>query len=374
MTLGRLLHQMRIQRRLTQMQLARLVGTNQTAISRWENDLDRPTPQQLQRLGQVLERPLAEREYLDVLLPLLISRLLQFGEVSAQRHRAAPSDLAVERYGRLIATPFLLEAAEPVRNVEDVIARWLELVVNGAAEAGNSQSAWSLRDDIARAVATNEIRAVHGTSLFLDHGYLDHPLPVSTAVGALQQNLECAVMRPIMPRPSPSPRLTRLSVGRFIPVLRQRTTSDEPLRSPDLLDDPVHSAVMLLATASRFPSSTVSATIFDIAGELSLHIEGGDASWSGPLHDGVRAALRAVDFLCITPLGREGWAYTARVAVDELVDVHLLRMNGPCVEVCEDFWSRVAANPGHRLNRGEKQSRARISERFFAMLNGDAHA
>jgi transcriptional regulator with XRE-family HTH domain len=370
MTLGQLLRRMRAERGLTQARLARLAGTNQPTISLWENDRDRPTAPWLERLGTALQRPIVEREYLDVALPSLIEGLLTFGEVPSRGRRTPPSDLAVERGGLLVAAPLLLEIAQAVRTAEELLARWIHLAE--VCEAGTTGTT-ATRDAIACKLMEDEIRVLQCAPSKLTAGYIEHPLDADGDVGSLQANLALQVVRPLLPRASIS-REAALTIGRFIPVPRQRFTPAEPIRSRDALDDPVNAAVMLLATASRFPSCAIrEVTILDSADELTVSVESDTRSWIGPLHRAVLAVLHSADFLCLTPLGRDTWSTTIRQAVDELVSMGLLQARGPRIEILERFWSAVASHPNHRFNRGEKRVRAIISSRLFLMLDGEVH-
>jgi hypothetical protein len=268
-----------------------------------------------------------------------------------------------------VATPFLLQTAETTPTVEALVTHWLNLF--DAAEA-KPIPAWEKRDAFARKLAADEICVAHEQQLQLDAGYLDHPLPPPGGDGVLQRNLVCGVTRPILPRPAALGAGSKLrGVGQFIPVLRQPEMYGEPPLPTHLLDDPVRAAVMILATCSRFPSSDIKAAIFDTPDGLRLDVEDSRRTWSGALSDGVVALLHAVDFFCMRPLCRDGWAETTRLAFADLLREQLLSVNGPCVEVDEAFWSAVAANPGHQLNRGEKLSRARASERLLSLLCGD---
>lgn len=371
MTLGDLIRQMRTQRRLTQTRLARLVGTNQTTISRWENNHARPSAAELKRLGRALERRLLEREYLDVYLPKLLESLLQFGEVPVRRYPAPPSDLAVERGGRFVATPLLLEIAQAVDNVAELLTRWLQLA---QPTEGIKSVVDEARDAIACKVVAGEVQAYVEATTPLTKAYLDIALQHSRISGALQANLECGVLRPVLPRTVVQPRRA-LTVGSYIPVQRQLVDGDNSPPCKNVIDDPVHAAVMVLATACRFPSCIFEKTvILDSGGNLTLQIEAEDRSWTGPLHYGLLAVLKAARFVCFTPLRQDTWALATRRAVDELVVAGLLHAIGPCISVPESFWSAVASNPDHRLNRGEKLTRSAISDRFFAFVEGDLHA
>lgn len=368
MSIGRLIRTRRRWRGLTQTELAKLIGTNQTRISLWERGKDTPSGVQLEAIGRQLHAPIAERGYLDVTLPELLERLLLTGEVASQGHRKPPTDFAAERAGRLVATPFLLELAQTTPTVGALVSKWLDIF---AAALGKSLPVGEKRDVLARMLAVDEISVAEERHVQLDDSYLSQSLPPPGSDGVLQRNVLSGVTRPILPRPTDPTDGSTLTLGQFIPVLRPVIMKGEPPLPKHLLDDPLHAAVMLLATCSRFPSSDIKAAIFDTPDGLRLDVGDSHRTWSGTLRDGVVALLRTVDLVCMRPLGRDGWGETTRLAVADLVREQLLTVKGPCIEVDEAFWSTVAANPGHQLNRGEKLSRARVSERLLSVLYGD---
>lgn len=91
--------------------------------------------------------------------------------------------------------------------------------------------------------------------------------------------------------------------------------------------------------------------------------------WEGFMYEAVVVALTACGFVCCTPFAHDGWKETVELAVEELVGARMLCRYGPTVVVEEGFFTELAANPQHILNRGEKSARAAITARLLTEIH-----
>jgi transcriptional regulator with XRE-family HTH domain len=356
MTIGMIIRRARMERGLTQASVAWRIGTSQTSISYWENDQYRPNMADLHRLEQLLEAPIRKQEYLEVLLPLILDDLLRHGEGRASGAPNPPPDLAVvQSSGRLVASPLLLAMAEVSRDVPELLERWKRRSNDGTLThlAGIS----GFGDTIAT----------------LDERYSSCPTDRTSSLGPLSANLGCGVLRPLLPR-SPAQARQPVTIGAFIPIQRPPISGLERGGVVTLFDDPVHSAIMVLATLPRFPSTLLhSCVLVERQSALLVRFECAAGSWEGFLHEAVVVALSACCFVCFTPFGGDGWRKTVDSAVEELACEGALCRRGPTVLVGDDFFAGVASNPNHKLNRGEKLARASIAARFRTQFQRGEH-